>query len=271
MDYYGDGSTLPVISFIIPAHDEEASIVATVEAIVASASGHDFEVIVVGDACTDQTVALAEAAGAKVVTVALRQIAGARNAGAAAARGDLFVFVDADTRITQAVVADVLEAVANGAVGGGAMVRFDRPMPVWARLVVPVITRAYLAMKLAAGCFVFATRDAFDGVGGFDLKLFAGEELEFSQSVKRYAKSASRSHEQKACFVIVRSYVETSARKLRTHSGFRMLSQLLRIVFLGRRGLSGRKHLSFWYGPRVQDPLSRNDGGAPSDSGPSSR
>ena len=255
-----------MISFIIPAHDEEASIVATVESVVASASGHDFEVIVVDDASTDRTAALAEAAGAKVVTVAMRQIAGARNAGAQAARGDLFVFVDADTRITQSVIADVLEAVANGAVGGGAMVRFDRPMPIWARLVVPVMTRAYLAMKLAAGCFVFATRDAFEGVGGFDLKLFAGEELEFSQSVKRYAKSASLSRGQKASFVIVRSYVETSARKLRTHSGFHMLGQLLRIACLGRRGLRGRDHLSFWYGPRVQDPVSRKAGGDPSNS-----
>ena len=260
---------LPVISFIIPAHDEEASIVAAVDSIVASASGHDFEVIVVDDASTDHTAALAEAAGAKVVTVAVRQIAGARNAGAKAARGDLFVFVDADTCITQSVIVDVLAAVAKGAVGGGAMVRFDHPMPIWARLIVPMMTRAYLAMKLAAGCFVFATRDAFEAVGGFDLKLFAGEELEFSQSVKRYAKSVGIARGQKARFVIVRSHVETSARKLRTHSGLHMLGQLLRIVSLGRRGLSARNHLSFWYGPRVQDPVSRDTGGAPSDIGSS--
>src|SRR5690606_22941030 len=122
----------PVLSFIVPAHDEEASIVATVESIVASAQGHAFEVVVVDDASSDRPRELATAAGAGVVSVQVRQLAGARTAGAAAARGDVFVLVDADTRISKAVVAGVLAAPTNGAVGGGAMVRFDQPMPLWA-------------------------------------------------------------------------------------------------------------------------------------------
>ncbi|MGK0263613.1 MAG: glycosyltransferase involved in cell wall biosynthesis [Planctomycetota bacterium] len=258
-----------MLSFIVPAHDEEASIVATVESIVRSAHGHAFEVIVVDDASTDRTAELAAAAGARVVSVELRQIGGARNAGAEVANGDLFVFVDGDTRITKQVVEGVVAATNQGAIGGGAMVRFDRPMPIYAHLMMPLMTRLYFMMKLAAGCFVFATRDAFEAIGGFDLELFAGEEIELSRALKRYAKTIKQWRGHRARFVVVRAPVETSSRKLRTFSGFRMLGELLRLLALGRRGVRKRENLSLWYGPRRPDPGSCQVGDAPS--GPQDR
>lgn len=262
-------SCMPVLSFIVPAHDEEASIVATVESIVASAQGQEFEVIVVDDASTDRTADLAAGAGARVVSVDVRQIAGARNAGAEVAKGDVFVFVDGDTRVTKQVVEGVIAATSQGAVGGGAMIRFDRPMPVWAHLAMPLMTRFYFMMKLAAGCFVFATRDAFEATGGFDRELFAGEEVELSQALKRYAKAIKQWRGHRARFVIVRSPVETSARKLRMYSGFRIFGELFRLIALGRRGVRKRENLSLWYGPRRPDPGSRQVGDAPS--GPQDR
>ncbi len=90
-----------MLSFIVPAHDEEAAIAATVRAIRAAAASAQaaFEIIVVDDASSDRTAELAAAEGAQVLRIERRQIAAARNAGARAARGDTFVFVDADTLI----------------------------------------------------------------------------------------------------------------------------------------------------------------------------
>lgn len=245
-----------VLSFLVPAHDEEATVVATVQSVHAAAAGRRYEVVVVADACSDRTVELAVAHGARVVEVDHRQIAATRNAGARAARGDVFVFVDADTRVTRAVVDGVCDAVASGAAGGGALVRFDRPMPRWAMVATPLMTTAYFTMRLAAGCFVFATREAFDAVGGFDRELFAGEEVEFSRALKRFARAAGQIDGHRARFVVLRDRVETSSRKLRTYSGWHMLKELVRLAVLGRRGVRRRDGLSFWYGPRQRDPAS---------------
>lgn len=250
-----------MLSFIVPAHDEEASIAATLESIFVAARASfgaqataSFELLVVDDASTDRTAEIAQAAGARVVSADVRQIAAARNAGAQAARGEVFVFVDADTRITDSLVTAVRSAIANGAVGGGAMVRFDRPMPLWGRLLMPAMTRLYSMMRLAAGCFVYATREAFEAAGGFDEELYAGEEIELSRALKRYARAAVRSRGQPARFTVLRAPVETSARKLRTHSAWRLFGELGRLMFLGRRGVRSRERLSLWYGPRVKDP-----------------
>src|SRR3954453_23958031 len=95
-----------VISFIVPAHNEERLIGRTLDELgkAALAVGQPFEVVVVDDASSDRTAAIARAHDARVVSVSYRQIAAARNAGAREASGDLFVFLDADTVVTEAAI-----------------------------------------------------------------------------------------------------------------------------------------------------------------------
>ena len=90
---------MSLLSFVVPAHDEEALIGDTLRTLRASAdaAGASYEIIVVNDASTDRTAAIAAAAGARVVDVNVRQIGAARNAGAKVASGETLVFVDADT------------------------------------------------------------------------------------------------------------------------------------------------------------------------------
>src|SRR5262249_51257208 len=132
----GGAAGRPVLSFVIPAHNEERYIGATLASVLASARevGEPFEVIVVDDASTDRTAEIAREHGAKVVPVAHRQISTTRNAGARAARGEVLFFVDADTLTNPAVVRAALKALRNGAVGGGCFLTFDGPLPTWARI-----------------------------------------------------------------------------------------------------------------------------------------
>jgi glycosyltransferase involved in cell wall biosynthesis len=233
-----------MLSFIVPAHNEEANVGATVHAIAsaASACGAVHEIVVVDDASTDRTASLAAAAGARVVAVAVRHIAAARNAGAKAAIGDIFVFVDADTLIASDVVTGLCRVMATAASGGGAAARFDEPTPGWVRLVLPFVMWVFRRMRLTGGCFLFCSRAAFEAVGGFDETLFAAEEIQLCRALRRQGD-----------FVILRESVLTSGRKMRTYTAWEIVKSMSRVALAGRAGLRDRSRLDIWYAPRRAD------------------
>ena len=234
-----------MISFIVPAYNEERLLGATLQAInaVAQVLDEPCEVIVVDDGSTDRTADIGREHGAQVVAVAHRQIAATRNAGARAARGDVFIFVDADTLVHEALVRLALQAMREGAVGGGAVVRFDGAMPLYARVMVPLVVKLLQIGRLAAGCFLFCKRTAFEAVGGFDEAWFAAEELGLSQALKK-----------EGTFVILREPVLSSGRKLRTHSAREMWALLGHLVRGGLGAVRQRKGLDLWYAQRREDP-----------------
>jgi glycosyltransferase involved in cell wall biosynthesis len=226
------------VSFIVPAYNEEKCLPATLAAIHAAARecGLDYEVVVANDGSTDATAAIAEAAGARVVTVAHRQISRTRNSGAAHARGERLVFVDADTRIAAVNLREALAALDAGAVGGGAMPRFEAGAEPWAHRSIAVVAWTMRTLRLAAGCFVFARRADFEAVGGFDERHFAGEEIMLSQALKRRGR-----------FVILRATVETSPRKFQGRTFWSFLPMTLRLTLRGMRGVRRREGNEFWY------------------------
>lgn len=234
-----------MISFIVPAHNEEALLGSALAAIHSAARDADaeYELIVVDDASTDATARIARECGARVVQVNKRQISATRNAGARTAAGDVFVFVDADTLANADAVHDVLAAVGSGAAGGGCLFRFDGQMPFWARVTYPIGIRLFRLLNVVGGCFMFSTRAAFEATGGFCEDYFAAEELFFAKALKRQGR-----------FVIPRSYVVTSGRKLRCYSGFEILWTLLKSGSRGSKSYRSRQGLDVWYGERRADP-----------------
>jgi glycosyltransferase involved in cell wall biosynthesis len=234
-----------MISFIVPAYNEERLLGAVLDALHAAgrAAGETYELVVVDDASTDRTAIIAERHGAVLVSVAHRQIAATRNSGARMAKGDLFIFVDADTIVNEAVVRAAVEALRGGAAGGGAAVEFDGTVPLYARLLMPILVRLFRAARLAAGCFLFCTRGAFVAVGGFDEAFYGAEELVMSRALKRHGK-----------FVVLRQAVTTSGRKLRTHSVREVLMILGRLALRGPRAVKQRQGMELWYAERREDP-----------------
>jgi glycosyltransferase involved in cell wall biosynthesis len=233
-----------VASFIVPAHNEERLLGSTLDALAAAliALARPHEIIVVDDASTDATAAIARAHGARVVPVSLRHIAAVRNAGAAAARGGYFFFVDADTQVNVDVIAAALRALDGGAVGGGARVKWDGSIPWWARIA-EVFTLFWLRVaRLAAGCFMFCTRQAFESAGGFDERVYASEELFLSRALKRQGR-----------FVLLSESVTTSGRKFRTYSSGEMVGMIRALGWRPWRALRDRERLGLWYGERRHD------------------
>jgi glycosyltransferase involved in cell wall biosynthesis len=239
-----------VISFIIPAYNEERLLGATLSAVHAAAEqlSQPYEVIVVDDGSTDGTAAIARSAGATLVSVQYRQIARTRNAGARAATGDTLIFVDADTLIDAATVTASLEALRCGAVGGGATLRLDGQLPWHGWLALWLVRASMRVGRFAAGCYLFCTRAAFEAAGGFDETLFATEEIALSRALQRHGR-----------VVIVRESVVSSGRKLRTFSGWELLRLYAALLRSGPRILRSRDQLELWYGQRRTDPLVMNE------------
>ena len=233
-----------MISFVVPAHNEERLIRRTLDAIHTAARelARPYELIVVDDASTDGTAAAARAGGARVVDVRFRQIARVRNAGAAAAAGDILIFIDADTIVPPATLCATAAALDRGAIGGGASVYIDGRLPLWVRLFMPPFRLVFRIGRLAAGCYVFCRRSEFLAVGGFDERLFAAEELALSRALGHRGR-----------FVVLREPVMTSGRKARTHSSREVVHLFLRVLRHGTRPLKTRDDLALWYGERRDD------------------
>ena len=227
-----------MISFIIPAHNEELFLPKTLESI--HRTGRElkveYEVVVVDDASTDRTGAIAQEMGARVVQVNHRQIAATRNSGAQAAHGEWLFFVDADTAVTPEAVSSALKRLEKGAVGGGALTRFDDAVPLYAWLLVAWLGVFMRLASLSGGAFLFCTKRAFEGIGGFDERLYGAEDAAFSAALKREGR-----------FVVLRERVPTSGRRVRSVSGLQVLGLLLQVAFLPAN-LKNRKSVEkIWY------------------------
>src|SRR5437660_12285612 len=92
-----------MISFIVPAYNEETELPSTLAAIRAATFGlsQPVEIIVVDDASTGARPEIAEQATARVVSIHRRQIGAARNAGACAARRECLFFDGAESGISE--------------------------------------------------------------------------------------------------------------------------------------------------------------------------
>ena len=227
-----------MLSFVIPAYNEEYELARTIQAIKSAADslGETYEIIVVDDASTDQTPDIARAEGTVLVQISRRQIAASRNAGARVSRGDILFFVDADTRISSIHITDALSALEAGCSGGSARVDVDGTIPRWARIFLRVFSVLYFANNLGAGAFLFTTRKNFERVGGFDETLFIGEEVYLSMALKKIGK-----------FKLLPVPILTSGRKLRMYSGRKILARTLWILLRGPAAARNRDNCDFWY------------------------
>jgi rSAM/selenodomain-associated transferase 2 len=174
------------ISIIVPALNEADGITAVLVALAPlRARGH--EVIVVDGGSSDGTAALARAVADRVVP-APRGRASQMNAGAALARGEVLLFLHADTRLPENADASVLEGLAAS---GKAWGRFDVRIE-GASLCLPVIAFFMNLRSRATGIAtgdqaIFVRREAFERAGRFPpLELM--EDIALSRSLRRASR-----------------------------------------------------------------------------------
>jgi hypothetical protein len=180
----------PLVSLVIPARDEARSI----ERCVASALASDYprlEVIVVDDHSSDGTGEIVRAMADRDVRLRVvvpaplpdgwfgKQWACA--AGAAAARGAILGFMDADTRQAPGLVTRVVNAMMSRGADLLSVAGTQELGSFWERLVQPqifsvmlqrfggteIVTHSrFASQKIANGQCIWLTRDAYDALGG---------------------------------------------------------------------------------------------------------
>ncbi|WP_248961945.1 glycosyltransferase [Sphaerisporangium perillae] len=137
---------MPSASVIIPAHNEARVIGRLLSRLLADAAPEEFDVVVVANGCDDDTAAVAETFGVRVVETPVPSKREALRLGDEAARSHPRVYVDADIEVGTADVRALRDALLERSTGTlaaapeRALVLNDRPWPVrayyavWSRL-----------------------------------------------------------------------------------------------------------------------------------------
>ena len=230
----------PSISIIMPVLDEAAAIAAKLAAL-APLRTSGVEVIVVDGGSSDAT-AMLSSGGADQVLCATRGRATQMNAGAAAASGEVLLFLHADTALPDNALALVREGLARtGKVWG----RFDVTIDGDSRLLQVVATMMNLRSRLTGIATgdqaMFVRRDAFDAAGRFpEIPLM--EDIALSRALKRLSRP-----------VCLRAKVRTSGRRWDRNGALRTIALMwwLRLsYFLGAD--PARLAVRYGYGPAAK-------------------
>lgn len=196
-------SVTPTVSVIVPARDEEASLRACLESLVAQA-GVNFEVIVVDDGSTDRSSSIAQSfAGVQIISPPplAPGWSGKNNAvfaGTKVAEGEWLLFTDADTVHLPGSLARAVQEAKNH---GASLLSYSPAQDLrsfWEKAVMPVIF-AELAAKFhpadvsdptsshaaANGQYLLITRSAYNAIGGHEaIASSLLEDVELAHAVK---------------------------------------------------------------------------------------
>jgi len=227
-----------MLSIITPVLDEEAGIAVMLQGL-SELRARGAEVIVVDGGSRDRTVALAQPLCDRLV-VAPRGRAAQMNAGAGAARGDVLLFLHADTHLPADADRLVLDGLAASSRPWGRFdVRIDGRHPLLPVIAATMNLRSRVTGIATGDQAIFADRSAFAAVGGFpDIALM--EDIVLSRRLKRLGRP-----------LCLKARALTSGRRWEKHGVVRTILTMWRLrlaFFLGAE--PGKLAASYGYLPR---------------------
>lgn len=211
------------ISVIIPVLNEELTIGPALQSVLRL---NPDEILVVDGGSLDTTRELAASMGVKVFS-SERGRARQMNTGAQLARGEVLLFLHADTRLPESALADIRGAMQNDSLAGG---RFDVALEGegWMlKLIGAMISLRSRFSKIATGDqAIFIRREVFVRLGGYpDIPVM--EDVALSRALKRVGGVAC-----------LKSRVITSARRWQTEGVWRTVFRMWALKSLYLMGVS---------------------------------
>jgi rSAM/selenodomain-associated transferase 2 len=175
-----------MLSIIVPVLDEEAGIAATLQALSALRA-RGAEVIVADGASQDRTAALARPLCDRLI-VAARGRAAQMNAGASAARGEILLFLHADTRLPEDADRLIMDGLKRSDRAWGRFdVSIDGHHPLFPVIAAMMNLRSRLTGIATGDQAIFVATAAFAAIGGYpDLPLM--EDIVLSRRLKRLSQ-----------------------------------------------------------------------------------
>lgn len=242
-------SPAPQISLVIPAWNEAALLPRLLDSVDAAIARHGagrVEVIVADNGSTDATAQLAAARGCVVVPVEKRVIAAARNGGAAAARGAIVCFVDADARIHPETFIEIERQLAQPKVIAGATgVTLERwsfgLVCTWLAFI------PWVALLRIDTGVVFCRRADFVALGGYDESRLIAEDVDFLWRMRARGRARGQ-HLVRA----TRAKAIASTRKFDKYGDWHYFTQMPRLLRVWLRDRSVRTEFvrKYWYDDR---------------------
>ncbi|MGR8948946.1 MAG: TIGR04283 family arsenosugar biosynthesis glycosyltransferase [Gammaproteobacteria bacterium] len=194
----------PLISVVVPVLNEAQNIKKTL-AVWQSRRGQQLELIVVDGGSFDHTVSSAALLADKVIS-SVPGRARQMNAGAKAASGTHFVFLHADTIMSEQAWQRLLELLnRRRSVWGFFRARLDNPMLIFRIIASCMNWRARLTAVATGDQCIFVSRDLFEKIEGYaDIPLM--EDVEICKRLRKLSKP-----------VVVKKRVSTSTRRWESH------------------------------------------------------
>ena len=181
------------VSIIIPAYNAARILPRCLDALERQTlSRASYEIIVVDDGSQDETVAIANERGARVLQIEHSGAAAARNAGVEIAHAPIVVFTDADCEPAPDFLERIIEPLADPAVSGARGVYRSRQKKLIARFVqleyeeryqrIAHFDEKFGSINAMDTSYAAYRRQAFLEAGGFDTRFAsaAGEDHELS-------------------------------------------------------------------------------------------
>lgn len=175
----------PFISIVIPAHNEEEFLPATLEALRHQTYRH-FETIVVTNGCTDRTADVVRGKCDQLYELDDRGLGPARNLGAAKARGNLLLFLDADTILEPSALHTISRKFKRHHSAGTLRGMPDRAKSSYKMI---YFLKNFVHMTHAhhgSSGVILCWKDHFDAVGGFDNELYLRENSDLMKKLRQF-------------------------------------------------------------------------------------
>jgi len=183
----------PFLSVIIPTLNEEKYIEDTLKSIKHQSYPGEYEIIVADGMSKDKTLEIAKKYTDKIVKVKKKGPSAGRNAGAKIAKGEILVFVDADTVLMFDVLSKTAKAFRKKDVVGATCMIIPKSTKNSDLVLYWIVNRFYetrIKMKRAEipGIFCAYRKTTFDKVGGFDEKIKVQEDFDLSKRICKHGK-----------------------------------------------------------------------------------